>query len=102
VTGPPRLDYAVPQEPEPTKAMSGFAVTVIGLVLSWGPAGIVLAVIVGRVGGELHERGSPRPDAGIPSLMIGLMTYPIVGALGTLASVLLGYRAHRRDHPGEE
>jgi hypothetical protein len=92
---PPPIDYASPQKHEPK--MSGWAVAAIVAVLSWGPVGIGIGYIVGHIAGPLHVEGHPYPDSGIPTLMYGLMTWLIVGVVGTVVSVVLGIRASVRN-----
>lgn len=99
---PLSLDYATPVAPErpaaPTnrQSWSPAAIIAVGTFLSWGPAGIAVAWIVGQIGGAIHEQGSPRPDPRMPAFMIGLMTWPVAGLVGTAVSVILGSRAERR------
>jgi hypothetical protein len=100
VSETPPLDYASPREPKPER-MSGCAVAAIGTALSWGPVGLIVAFIAGAIGGKLSESGPPGgppyPDGGIRAFMYALVTYPIVGVLGTVVSAVVGAHAYRRD-----
>jgi hypothetical protein len=94
---PAPLHYAAPTKSEGWPPPVIFAV---GLALSWGPVGIVVAYVVGQIWGSLDRGGPvpglPYPDSGISAFVRALLTYPIAGVLGTAVSFLVARRAGRR------
>jgi hypothetical protein len=96
MSNPRPLDYAVRQARVKPR-ISGGAIAAIGMFLSWGPGGILLAWLAGQVLGSLDVSADhPYPDSRISSFIIGLLLWPMIGLLGTYMSLAIGSRVKSR------